>query len=116
MNACTGDKHCAGFQYVAAESLCKLLQPPPANVAKKVSLKKARKMAKKQAKKAVKKMKKKQKKKMKKALKSQKKAMAPKKKKPSHGQIYRESSKKLRLRQQEFKKAQKAANEAAKKA
>merc|ERR1712054_85738 len=115
-NACDGDKDCSGFQYVTAERLCKLLEPPPRIKVKKITLKKAKKLATQKAKKAVKKLKQKEKKKMKKALKTQKKAMAPKKKKPSAGQIYRESSKKLRLRQQEFKKAQKAANEAAKKA
>merc|ERR1711881_790423 len=69
-NACDGDKNCSGFQYVAAEQLCKLLEPPPRIKVKKITLKKA--------------------------LKTQKKAMAPKKKKPTAGQIYRESSKKMR--------------------
>merc|ERR1711881_258707 len=92
-NACDGDKNCSGFQYVAAEQLCKLLEPPPRIKVKKITLKKAKKLATKKAKKAVKKLKQKEKKKMKKALKVQKKAMAPKKKKPTPGQIYRESSK-----------------------
>merc|ERR1712072_1304720 len=83
-NACDADKKCDGYQYVAAEGLCKILKQP--------------------------------KKKMKKKLKQQKKAMAPKKKGPTPGQIYRETSAKLRARQSDFKKAKARAKEGAKKA
>merc|ERR1712196_610126 len=112
-NACDGDKDCSGFQYVTAERLCKLLEPPPRIKVKKITLKKAKKLATQKAKKAVKNLKQKEKKKMKKALKTQKKEMAPKKKKPSAGQIYRESSTKLRLRKAEYKKATKVSKQAA---
>merc|ERR1711981_714637 len=108
----SGDKNCSGFQYVAAEQLCKLLEPPPRIKVKKITLKKAKTLATKKAKKAVKKLKRKEKKKMKKALKTQKKAMAPKKKKPTAGQIYRESSKKMRLRKAEYKKSVKVSKQA----
>merc|ERR1711959_435186 len=111
-NAWDGDKDCSGFQYVTAERLCKLLEPPPRIKVKKITLKKAKKLATQKAKKAVKKLKRKEKKKMKKALKTQKKAMAPKKKKPTAGQIYRESSKKMRMRQAEYKKSVKVSKQA----
>merc|ERR1712196_197517 len=88
-NACDGDKDCSGFQYVTAERLCKLLEPPPRIKVKKITLKKAKKLATQKAKKAVKKLKQKE------------------KKKTSAGQIYRESSTKLRLRKAEYKKATK---------
>merc|ERR1712139_142688 len=97
-NACDGDKNCSGFQYVAAEQLCKLLEPPPRIKVKKITLKKAKTLATKKT--------------MKKALKTQKKAMAPKKKKPTAGQIYRESSKKMRLRKAEYKKSVKVSKQA----
>merc|ERR1711959_385961 len=93
-NACDADKKCDGYQYVAAEGLCKILKQPKKKVIK-IPLKKV---------------------KMKKKLKQQKKAMAPKKKGPTPGQIYRETSAKLRARQSDFKKAKARAKEGAKKA
>merc|ERR1711981_992519 len=106
-NACDADKKCDGYQYVAAEGLCKILKQPKKKVIK-IPLKKVKKMIKKSVKKT--------KKKMKKKLKQQKKAMAPKKKGPTPGQIYRETSAKLRARQSDFKKAKARAKEGAKKA
>merc|ERR1719261_2023582 len=90
-NACDADKKCDGYQYVAAEGLCKILKQPKKKVIK-IPLKKVKKM-----------------------IKQQKKAMAPKKKGPTPGQIYRETSAKLRVRQADYKKRKKAAKEAAKK-
>merc|ERR1712139_637865 len=81
----------------------------------KITLKKAKRLMKRAAKRAVKKVKKKAKSKLKRALKTQKKAMAPKKKGPTAGQIFRERSKKLRIRQSAYKKAKALANEASKK-
>merc|ERR1711939_733977 len=106
-NACDADKKCDGYQYVAAEGLCKILKQPKKKVIK-IPLKKVKKMIKKSVKKT--------KKAVKKKLKQQKKAMAPKKKGPTPGQIYRETSAKLRARQSDFKKAKARAKEGAKKA
>merc|ERR1712072_1429693 len=90
MNACDADKKCDGYQYVAAEGLCKILKQPKKKVIK-IPLKKVKKMIKKSVKKTKKAVKKKLKKKM--------------KKEPTPGQIYRETSAKLRERQSDFKKA-----------
>merc|ERR1719446_2058012 len=115
--SCDSDKNCMGFQYVAAEHLCKLLSKSSAKKKglKGKSVKKALKKAKRAAKKMVKKEKKKEKKKMKKALKAQKRALAPKKKKPTPGQIYRMTTKRLNIRVAAWKKAKAAAKEAGKK-
>merc|ERR1712072_1226714 len=101
-NACDADKKCDGYQYVAAEGLCKILKQPKKKVIK-IPLKKVKKMIKKSVKKTKKAVKKKLKKKM-------------KKKRPTPGQIYRETSAKLRARQSDFKKAKARAKEGAKKA
>merc|ERR1712072_390066 len=101
-NACDADKKCDGYQYVAAEGLCKILKQPKKKVIK-IPLKKVKKMIKKSVKKTKKAVKKKLKKKM-------------KKKRPTPGQIYRETSAKLRARQSDFKKAKARAKEGAKRA
>merc|ERR1711967_174770 len=96
--SCDSNKNCMGFQYVAAEHLCKLLSK---SSAKKKGLKgKSVKKALKKAKRAAKKMVKKEKK---------------KKKKPTPGQIYRMTTKRLNIRVAAWKKAKAAAKEAGKK-
>merc|ERR1711966_407438 len=79
------DKNCGGFQYIGAESKCRILRKKKPR-GKMVSMKKAKRMMKKAAKKAVKKAVKKAAKVEKKALKQQRKSLAPKKKKPSAGE------------------------------
>merc|ERR1712054_52135 len=113
-SACDGDTDCAGFQYIAAESLCQLFAQPK-KPDKSISLKKAKEMLKKKVKQAVKEAKSKAKTKQKVALKDQKKAMAPKRMDPSVGQKFREADKKLAVRQKAYKKARAAAKEAARK-
>merc|ERR1719460_1993958 len=57
-NACDADKKCDGYQYVAAEGLCKILKQPKKKVIK-IPLKKVKKMIKKSVKKTKKAVKKK---------------------------------------------------------
>merc|ERR1711988_698067 len=103
-DACDGNKNCGGFQYIAAESKCRILERKKPR-GKMVSLQKAKRMMKKAAKKAVKKTVKKMAKAEKAALKQQRLAIAPKKKKPSAGEKYREIKKKHEMRMKEYRSA-----------
>jgi len=113
--ACDGAPKCAGFQYVAAEQLCEMFKEPK-TPDKSISLKKAKRKLKEAVRKAVKEAKKKAKSKQKSALASQEKAMVGgTKPNKSAAAKYRKADKQLAINQRNYKKAKKAAKEAARK-
>merc|ERR1711906_12444 len=114
-NKCDSDKDCSGFQYVAAERLCRLLTNKKKKTEKKIPLSKAKKMVQAAVRKAMKKAKKEGQKEEKKALKKQEKAMAPVVKKPSAADKFKEADAKLKIQKAAFKAVAQKTKESARK-
>jgi len=112
--ACNADKKCAGFQYISSMRVCQLFNHPK-RPDQSISLKKAKRMLKKAVIKATKEAKSKSKTKQKMALSEQQDAMAPVKKNPSLAAKFRESDKKLAIKQSKYKRATAAAKESSRK-